>query len=194
MIKADKVNRKLIIPVLIILNFSLLYSNEIVILLHGLRGSSKDMQRIEKSLKNDYDKIVNFSYPSTKHPVEILVEKYLVPAFSDFSADDTLHFVTHSMGGILLRVYLEKYSHPEIGKIVMIAPPNKGSEITDFFHKNIIYKKRYGEAGNQLTKDIQQNLSLSDSLYFDIGIIAGNKSHLPFFSCFIKGKDDGKYH
>ncbi|MCD4818640.1 MAG: hypothetical protein K8S23_08100 [Candidatus Cloacimonetes bacterium] len=182
---------KILLISLLLISLKIIFSNEIVFLIHGIKDSPKDMRKIEKAIFADYE-VVNFSYPSSKLSISELVDKYLEPELAKFSKNDTIHFVTHSMGGILLRVYLEHYSLENIGKIIMIAPPNQGSEVTDFFHRNFIYKFRYGPAGQELTENIATELSISDSLQQNFGIISGSGTQLPFFSCFIDGEDDGK--
>lgn len=166
-------------------------TQDILFLIHGLHGAKKDMEKIGSEFSEQYQ-IVNFSYPSTNFPIEILVNSYLKPEISKYLNARNIHFITHSMGGILLRLYLKDYTINNLGKIIMISPPNQGSEVADFFYKTFFYKLRYGPAGSEVTTAGINALSLPTNLKTDVGIIAGSGTQLPFFSWFIKGKDDGK--
>lgn len=191
---------KNILIVLFVILGSLLFpdaSNELVVLIHGLRGDATDMQELADFLRdNNYDTTI-FTYPSTDYKIQILAEKYLKLELSTqiIKHPPKIHFVTHSMGGIVLRSYLENHLteiDSILGRIVMLAPPNKGSEVTEFFMKTDLYEKRYGISGQQLGFDISYQVEISDSVSYKPGIIAGTDTQFPYFSWFIKGSDDGK--
>jgi hypothetical protein len=167
---------------------------ECVIVLHGMGRTKKSMNRLEKSLIKDNYTVWNESYPSTSGSIEKLavdhIEKGL--AFCNKAEAETIHFVTHSLGGIMVRYYLQDHKIDNLGKIVMLSPPNKGSEVADFLKNVFVYKVVMGPAGQQLGTDSN---SLPKSMrYIDanVGIITGNKTLDPWFSPLIPGADDGK--
>jgi hypothetical protein len=101
-----------------------------------------------------------------------------------------LHFVTHSLGGIVLRVYLRDGKPAGLGRCVMLAPPNHGSELADWMKDFVLYRWWNGPAGQQLlTKGLPDALGPAD---FEVGILAGNRSLNPIFSRVLPGPDDGK--
>jgi pimeloyl-ACP methyl ester carboxylesterase len=103
-----------------------------------------------------------------------------------------IHFVTHSLGGIVLRQYLSEHRIENLGRVVMLAPPNRGSELADRLKNNCLYRLATGPAGQQLgTSDssVPNRLGPAD---FELGVIAGNRSLNPLFSWWIPGPDDGK--
>jgi len=102
-----------------------------------------------------------------------------------------VHFVTHSLGGILVRLYLEENSLDRLGRIVMLAPPNHGSEIVDNLRGIPGYSLINGPAGSQLgtgEDDIPAQLRPID---YDVGVIAGTKSVYPVLSQILPNPDDG---
>ena len=104
----------------------------------------------------------------------------------------TIHFVTHSLGGIVLRQYLATHKLTYLGRVVMLAPPNQGSELADRLKDNILFRFATGPAGRQLGTDsssLPRRLGPAD---FDLGVIAGDRSLNPLFSAWIQGPDDGK--
>jgi len=171
--------------------------NEIVILIHGLRGNAEDMEVIEHYLETHNFKVINFSYPSKEFKIQDLAENFLHPELQKHLAGQPakIHFVTHSMGGIVLRSYLENHLSEIdsiLGSVVMIAPPNRGSDVSEFFKKTMLYQKRYGVSGQQIGYDIIKRVGISDSVTYTPGIIAGTDTQFPYFSWFINGEDDGK--
>ena len=166
---------------------------EIVILLHGLARSSNSMAKMAKSLSRKGYMVFNLEYPSTRLSVEEIAERYLHPIVCRTNRNHrTIHFVTHSMGGIVVRHYLKHYRCGQLGRIVMLAPPNQGSELVDFLKETYLFKKILGPAGQQLStaeEALPNQLGPAD---FELGIITGNISFNPLSLWVLKGPDDGK--
>ena len=166
--------------------------NENVILIHGLARTSRSMKKMAHSLREQGYHTINTRYPSTKHTIEILADDVLTTALSECIKERPIHIVTHSLGGILVRQYLSKHSIKNLGRVVMLGPPNQGSEVVNYLHKMPGYKLINGPAGGQLGTD---KLSIPKKLGragFDLGIIAGSRSINLILSMFLPDKNDGK--
>lgn len=158
-----------------------------VVLLHGLGRSEASLVVMEEMLGAAGFRVVNLGYPSTEATVEALVGH--VDAAVAACGDDRVNFVTHSMGGVLLRVWLAAERPANMGRVVMLAPPNQGSEVVDAFGDLAIFGTLTGPAGAELgTGGIARSLGPVD---VEVGVIAGDMSVNPLFSAFIAGSDDG---
>jgi pimeloyl-ACP methyl ester carboxylesterase len=167
--------------------------DDCVILLHGLGRTSRSMKKLEKSLSLQGYKVINLNYPSTRHPVEFLSEQILSKAVEQCQKQPPprIHFVTHSLGGIIVRYYLSLHELPNLGRVVMLSPPNQGSELVDRLKKSFIYRKINGPAGQQLGTD-RNSLPISlGPVNFELGVITGNRSFNLLSSMIIPGPDDG---
>jgi len=150
------------------------------------------MQSIADCIQRRGFDVLNLDYPSTKHSLEELTEK-IHPQVDRFNVREyrKLHFVTYSMGGLLVRVFLNRYRPENLGRVVMLAPPNLGSEVADFWKNNWLYQKIYGPAGQQLTTDHTSPV-LGKRVDCELGIIAGDRSIDPLHWLIIPGPNDGK--
>jgi triacylglycerol lipase len=169
-------------------------AQECVILLHGLGRTSHSMQDIENTLADAGYCVVNHGYPSRQDDIEWLAYDAIIDSLVYCEAQHTVktHFVTHSLGGVLVRVYLQDQHIENLGRIVMLSPPNQGSEVADLLRDNVLYQFATGPAGQQLGTgpgDIPRQLR---PIPGEIGIIAGDFSSDPWFSPSIPGEDDGK--
>lgn len=134
-------------------------------------------------------RVLNVDYPSRRFDLAGLAEWVRRPIES-FLAGQTarVHFVGHSMGGLLIRYYLHRYPLATLGRIVMLGTPNRGSEIADLLQRFPPYRWLYGLAGQQLCTRTQ-HVPLDSG---EIGIVAGNFSVDPLCSWIIGAENDGK--
>lgn len=164
-----------------------------VILLHGLARTDASMLVMERTLRAAGYETVNQDYPSREAPVALLADPALrsARALCEERAEDTApDVVTHSMGAILLRSFAADHPGFEWGRVVMLGPPNQGSEIIDTFGDNAGFAEMNGPAGLQLGTDgLPHTLP---PLPFETGIIAGSQSLNPILSGIVAGRDDGK--
>ena len=169
--------------------------NECVILLHGLARTNRSMLKIEKALKVVGYNVFNCNYPSRKQAIELLSETAIEAAIHhcrDNFQPERIHFVTHSMGGILIRFYLSQHDIDHLGRVVMLAPPNAGSELVDRLSKLQLFHLIHGPAARQLGTDASSLPNSLGPVNYEVGIIAGNRSLNLLYSALIPGEDDGK--
>lgn len=167
---------------------------ECVILLHGLARSSFSMQVIENALTQQGYCVININYPSRHLPIaklaSIAIEEGLRKCHEKKS--HSIYFVTHSLGGILVRQYTQHNDIPWLKRVVMLGPPNQGSEAVDKLKNIPGYSLVNGPAGHELgtaEHDLPKKLG---PVNFELGIIAGSKSLNPILSSLLTGEDDGK--
>lgn len=168
--------------------------NVYVILLHGMGRTKRSMNKLETYLQKQGYKIVNLGYPSTRETIEAIASTHVADAVNACRQEGAvkIHFVTHSLGGIVLRQYLQENFLPEGSRVVMLSPPNKGSELADFFKGFFLYRWQNGPAGEQLGTDPESVPNSLKTVNSEIGIITGNKSLNLIYSAIIPGNDDGK--
>jgi len=164
-----------------------------VILLHGLALGPYSMAPVAAYLRQQGYTVANVGYPSRRQPIEILARAALPPAVAELRRQGalTIHFVTHSMGGILLRSFLADQPLAELGRVVMLSPPNQGSELVDHFGRYRWFRWLFGPAGCQLgTASTALPLRLGP-LPGQVGILIGNRPGLGL-GRFFPGPSDGK--
>jgi triacylglycerol lipase len=169
-------------------------AQEEVILLHGLCRTSRSMVTMERALTEAGYKVRNVDYPSRTASVQKLADDAIGRAVNDCQRDGAtkVDFVTHSLGGILVRSYLARHSIPSLGRVVMLAPPNQGSEVVDKLGWLFLFKWINGPAGNELGTDKNSTPNKLGPANFPVGIIAGDRSINWINSSLIHGSDDGK--
>ncbi len=171
---------------------------ECVILLHGLARTAFSMRPMEKALQQAGYLTCNLNYPSRRYPVGYLAEKYIPLAMETCRRKtggkklQKIHFVTHSMGGILVRYYLAGHVVAGLGRVVMLAPPNHGSEIVDKLGDKWWFRSFNGPGGCSLSTGPDSAPNRLGPANFPVGIITGNQPLDPLFSRMVPRPNDGK--
>ncbi|MDP6796393.1 MAG: alpha/beta fold hydrolase [Candidatus Krumholzibacteria bacterium] len=168
-------------------------AEETVILVHGLGRTPASMLLLAARLEKSGFRVHRYGYPSRTETMEVLVDSLQADLGKRYGIRSSqLHFVTHSMGGILVQSYLARQTGPHQGRVVMLSPPSRGSEIVDVFSGSHLLRKLLGPSGSRLGTGPG---SIPDSLppiRFRLGIITGKRSLNPLGSWLIPGPDDGK--
>jgi pimeloyl-ACP methyl ester carboxylesterase len=165
-----------------------------VVLLHGIGIGSWTLKRLERTLQRDGFATLNLDYASRKKPLEQLAEDIHAPiaAFAE-RCSGTIHFVGHSMGGLLARVYIARHRPARLGRVVMLGTPNGGSEVADLLKDLSVYRAVFGPAGQQLTTIPAAVLADLPSPDYPVGIIAGCRTIAPIASAFVLPRpNDGR--
>ena len=175
---------------------------DLAIVLHGLNVTHHTMLRLARALERDGYRVVNRTYPSRTMPLDQIATEWLprLLAGHDAPSAPRLHFVTHSMGGIIVRLWLQRNPVPKnLGRIVMITPPNQGSEIPDHFRNTPFMRSLFrrvaspnaARLGTDATSVPVQLSHTGLPPAVDLGIIAGNRPLNPLFLPWFKGESDG---
>ena len=167
-------------------------AGECVVLLHGLWRTENSMNKAERVVTEAGYTVHNIEYDSTEKPIEDLADETIPRAVEACGEAEKIHFVTHSLGGILMRQYLEHDDIDRLGRIVMLGPPNQGSEVVDTYDRFPGFKWFAGPAGLQLGTGEASIPRKLGPVSFDVGIIAGTQSINPILSTIIPEDDDGK--
>jgi triacylglycerol lipase len=168
---------------------------ECVILLHALGRTSNSMSSMAAYLTKANYIVVNHGYPTTRKSIQALADEnvgWMVNQCQQFNPTK-INFVTHSIGGVVLRAYLQNNKIPNMGRIVMLAPPNHGSQLADLLKHNILFQVIAGPAGQELTT-VRSSVpnALNPPEKYQIGVIAGNFSLNPLMKYIFHGENDGK--
>jgi len=187
-------NRQIAVLVLMLLYSVSALSAECVVLLHGLARTSNSMNELEQKLIDEGYYVANVDYPSRKKEIIELSEMAINEGLSRCHehASSPVNFVTHSLGGILVRQYYKNHPPKDVKRVIMLGPPNNGSEIVDSLKNLPGYDLLNGPAGQQLgtgDDDIPKHLG---AVNFELGVIAGTRSINLILSTFLPNPDDGK--
>jgi triacylglycerol lipase len=166
-----------------------------VILLHGLGRSRYAMVRLERALQRAGYRTLNRSYPSTRHSIEHLAREAVGGRIAEVQAwspvPPRIHFVTHSLGGVLVRWYSTHVGLPEGSRAVMIAPPHGGSEMADRVQALWPVRQWCGPALDELgTNERSVPRGLGPLSGVEAGVIAGTRARHPLTAPF-GGPNDG---
>ena len=184
--------RKKLTVILLLLIPNFVTAKECVALLHGLARTTSSMQKMANEFEKQGYEVANISYPSRKYEVKELTNIAMDKVLSQCTDAEKIHFVTHSLGGILVRHYLANNTMNNLGRVVMLAPPNQGSEIVDDYRSIPGVTSFNGPAFSQLGTDDESIPLNLGKVNFELGVIAGTRTINLILSQSLRNPDDGK--
>jgi len=164
-----------------------------VVLLHGLAQFTSAMNKLETRLERSGYNVAFIRYPWRKESPGVLAEDAVGRGINQCreSGSEQIDFVTHSFGGILVRLYLEKHSLEELGQVVMLSPPNQGTRLVDF----LAYVPGFGVLGGPSAAALgtaeDSVLNELGPVDFKLGVIAGSIDVNPLSWFLLQGQSDG---
>jgi triacylglycerol lipase len=165
-----------------------------VALIHGLGRTSRSLRKLGHALQSEGFRVCYIDYPSQKYAIDALTREHVLPQLRrcQSAPDEPLYFVTHSLGGIVLRQLHRLEPNLPIARAVMLAPPNQGSELVDAMGNWKLFQWINGPAGTELSTDAASTPNQLGPVRFELGVIAGSKNYNPLFAGQFSRAHDGK--
>ncbi len=168
--------------------------NEAVVILHGVAINSRLTARLAKIVAAAGYTVHNLDYPSKTVPLPELGPKWLAAKLAALGVAraERLHFVTHSMGGLIVRGYLAAHRPANLGRVVTIVPPHHGSAVSDRLRRlPLIWRLIGRNLGALGTGPDAYWRTLPQRADFDLGVIAGSSALNPLGWFFLERPHDG---
>ena len=165
-------------------------------MLHGLWRSIRAMQPLSNHLNDGGYTTVNVPYASFRYELKDLVKHVMHQIQPWLDSGKRVHFVTHSLGGVVLKKLIEsmdKHDLGQIGRVVMLAPPHQGSEIMDWLKTSPVrlFRGVLGPASDFLSTESMSRECGELRSGVDAVVIMGEKCALPFFKTLLEEPNDG---
>jgi hypothetical protein len=165
-----------------------------LVVLHGWTTGYDNLREARAHFRKAGYYVVGLRYPSrTAEPTELL-KKYIRPGIAKYCTDQErkIHFLTHSLGGVLLREYLKTDRPANLGRVVMLAPPNHGTELVDRIADRRAIARFIGPTALRLNTGEDSWPKSLGKVDFPVGIIMGSAPRrFPLTSKLLPGSDDG---
>lgn len=168
-------------------------TRDTLVLVHGLGRTPRSLWLLARVARRRGYHVIAWRYPSRRGTVAehaAALDRELTATLR--SVPGRAHFVTHSLGGLLIRAYLGAVSLPTLGRVVMLAPPNQGSEVADRLRGWWAFRLVTGPAGQELGTGADGAAARLPTPDAEVGIIAGDRCVNPLFGRWIGGPSDGK--
>lgn len=165
-----------------------------LVILHGWTTGYDNMREARDYFRKAGYHVVSLRYPVRTTDPATLLRDHIKPGIAKHCTDPNrkIHFLTHSLGGLLLREYLKSDRPAKLGRVVMLAPPNNGIEIVDRLGDRRVFAKFFGPTALQLGTDEDSWPKRLGKADFPLGIIMGStRRRVPYTSKILPGSDDG---
>ena len=168
-------------------------NQDTIVFLHGLGRTWLSMAWLAAQARRRGYFVVNHGYRSRRHSIEEHAEQLRILIRAIHCTGD-IHFITHSLGGIIVRAMLaDRGTRPDcLGRVVMLSPPNQGSELADLLSGNPIFHAVLGPSAGELGTGESSTPNRLGPVDFDLGVITGDRTLLPWSRRIFPGPGDGR--
>ena len=184
--------RVYVLITLLLLNYSV-SANQKIYVIHGHGGNKTLMHYLASNIGKSGYVVENFGYPSYTEDIDSVSKRLFQKIQSE--SFDTVSFVTHSMGALVVRKMYQwlndSVKFPHINKIIMIAPPNKGTPVADFYYPCGLMRFLAGVNLKYLTTENNTGVHALPVPTGEIGLILGITGRKHGYNPFLKGDNDG---
>ncbi len=169
-------------------------NGDVMVLLHGLGRTPRSLLGARWWFQRAGYQVLSIAYPSRRMSIADVVQHIVSPTLAELNLSESrqVHFLTHSLGGIVFRAWAAQRAVTfPLGRTVMLAPPNQGSEIIDQVRQSAFAKAIIGPVADELgteEKDLPRRLGAVPP---GTGVIIGDRVRLPLVSNFLSGPSDG---
>jgi triacylglycerol lipase len=174
-------------------NSRLALPGDYVVVIHGLAWVRDTLKPTAKHLQDEGYQVVRFKYDSRQTLDEPALAQEITHLLQTECPDPTrrIHFVAHSMGTVVTRSYLQQHSLPNLGQVVLMAPPNQGTELADAIGKSKLLQEIFGRGAIALGTDASSLPNRLAPPTYSPGVIMGDRSMFWPTSWMLPGRDDG---
>jgi len=167
-------------------------SPDLLVLVHGLKRTRASMWPAALAARRHGYAVLNWGYPSAAAGIAAHAESLrrtldAIPS----SGERRIHFLTHSLGGIIVRAVIARGAPPNLGRVVMLGPPNAGNEIAQHLRHTRAFRRLMGPAGLELGTGVESVPRRLPDAAFDLGVIAGRRLRPALFDRWIGSPNDG---
>ena len=168
-------------------------NQDTIVFLHGLGRTWLSMAWLAGQARQRGFAVINHGYRSRRHSIAEHAEQLRIMVGAIAGAG-RIHFITHSLGGIIVRAMLaDRSARPQrLGRVVMLSPPNQGSELAELLAGNPVFHAVLGPASGELGTRGSSTPNQLGPVDFDVGVITGDRSFGPLASRIFPGPGDGK--
>lgn len=163
-------------------------SHTVVFLLHGMGKGPMDMMGMEYGLRRRGFAVVNWGYNSVVLSIPEIADE-LARVLEPWSGH-RVDFVVHSMGGIVVRTYLQRHKPANVGRLVMIGTPNHGANMANLLGDMAVYRAVFGPAGQQLRRG-GGFIEELETPACEFAVIAGGTGETTGMLALLPGDNDG---
>jgi len=167
-------------------------NDEITILIHGFGKNKNDMSYLEKGLSQFGFNVISVNLPTTFGSLNDCIKSLHFQVNDIIMNHKKVHYVAHSMGGLIARYYIKSYKQDNVDKCVFIATPHKGSKLADIADKIPLYSKIFRPIKHLRTTNDISSVILQKSSFGNLGLIAGTKNKNTLGKLFLSNKSDGR--
>ena len=165
-------------------------TREAVVLIHGMKRTGRSMRKMARAMEAAGYNAVVCSYPSDRS-VHATATNLFAALAQVINAAPRVHFVTHSLGGILVRDAFRDGGAPSnLGRVVMLGPPNGGSQHIDRFAGLPLFETLWGTPSSELGTGPDALPARLPPIDFPCGVIAGSRPGI--LGWMLPGENDGK--